>query len=195
MHTWSWAALHFSPVFLALHCTPHKPAGHSAPQCPNPADTISVAGITASGKTVQGGNTLAIRTPRAGAPTVASATPTSVTQAIVLLTPPTNGQTVSLYIVNVCLKAQPSSCVSNNSTNIQLAFTGLTAGASYLVSATAKIGNKLVPASNALPLAMPARNAPILLTAAATGALAGAATATAPGGTTFSKVGQGEVIV
>ena len=189
--TLSWAALALACNALCAAPRASLPATLLLTLSPNPADTVSVAGVTASGKTVQGANTLAIRTSLPGAPTVAVATPTSATQATVLLTPPTNGQTVSLYIVNVCLEAQPSSCVSGDSVNTQLAFTGLTAGASYLVSATAKIGNTLVPASNTLPLTMPARNAPVLLTAAATGALTGAATAASPDTTTFSKVRQG----
>ncbi|KAI7845333.1 hypothetical protein COHA_001174 [Chlorella ohadii] len=149
--------------------------------------TVSVVGITRSGKRVPGANTLAMRTPQEGAPTVAAATATSTTQAIVRLTPPTNGQAVSLYIVSLCLKTQPTNCVRQNSTSIQLSFTGLTAGANYIVNATAKIGSTTVPASNTLPLAMPQRGAPILLTATATTALTGAATAAAPNGVTFSK--------
>ena len=147
-----------------------------------------MVGITRSGKRVPGANTLAMRTPQEGAPTVAAATATSATQATVRLTPPTNGQVVSLYIVSVCLKTQPTSCVRQNSTSIQLSFTGLTAGANYIVSATAKIGSTTVPASNTLPLAMPQRGAPILLTAAPATALTGTATAAAPNGVTFSKV-------
>ncbi len=161
------------------------PPHRNRPVC---ADTVSVVGITRSGKRVPGANTLAMRTPQEGAPTVAAATATSATQAIVRLTPPTNGQTVSLYIVSLCLKMQPTSCVRQNSPSIQLSFTGLTAGANYIVSATAKIGSTTVPASNTLPLAMPQRGAPILLTAVATTALTGAATAVAPSGVTFSKV-------
>ncbi|PRW44907.1 fibronectin isoform X1 [Chlorella sorokiniana] len=149
--------------------------------------TISVVGITRAGKRVQGANTLAIKTPQEGAPTVAAATATSATTATVRLNPPTNGQTVSQYIVALCLKAQPTTCVKQSSVSIQLYFTGLTPGALYVVSATAKIGSTTVPASNKLPLAMPQRGAPILLTAVPTTALTGAATAVAPNGASFSK--------
>lgn len=152
-----------------------------------------MVGITRSGKRVPGANTQAIRTPREGAPTVAAATATSSTRATVRLTPPTNGQTVSLYTVSLCLKAQPTRCKQQNSTSIQLYFTGLAAGAQYLVSATAKIGSTTVPASNTLPLAMPQQGAPILLTAAATTALTGTATAAAPSNANFGKVGTGRV--
>ncbi len=160
------------------------------PNHPPCADTVSVVGITASGQRVPGANKLAMRTPQEGAPTVAVATATSATQATVRLTPPTNGQVPSLYFVSLCLKAQPTNCVKQNSTSIQLSFTGLTAGANYIASATAKIGSTVVPASNTLPLAMPQRGAPILLTAVATTALTGAATAAAPNGVTFSKVSR-----
>lgn len=156
---------------------------------PNPADTISVVGITSAGQRVKGASTLAISTPSTGAPTVAAATATSATQATVRLTPPTSGQQPSLYIVSLCLQAKPTSCVRQNSSSIQLAFTGLAPGARYVASATAKIGSTTSPASNTQPLTMPQRGAPVLLTAAATSAAAGATTAAAPGGTTFSKVG------
>ncbi|PRW20326.1 heat shock 90C isoform B [Chlorella sorokiniana] len=149
--------------------------------------TISVVGTTAAGKQVPGANTLPIRTPKAGAPTVAAATPTGATQAAVRLTPPTNGQKVSLYIVKLCLQAQPTKFVQKSSTSIQMAFSGLTAGATYAVSATAKIGSTVVPASNTLPLVMPAPGAPILPTALATGARTGAATAAPPGSASISK--------
>lgn len=156
----------------------------------NPADTISVVGITASGKSVPAGKGVSFTTPQAGAPTVVAATPTAATKATVLLSPPTGGTKPSLYIITLCLQARPNHCVSQNSTSPQLSVTGLTAGAAYLVTATAKVGSKVLPSSNTLVLAMPAKGAPILLTAAATGGLTGAATAAAPGGTTFSKVGR-----
>ncbi len=130
------------------HAPPTTCKASSAPPRPNNpsyADTVSVVGITRSGKRVPGANTLAMRTPQEGAPTVAAATATSATQATVRLTPPTASQAVSLYIVSLCLKAQPTSCVRQNSTSIQLSFTGLTAGANYIVSTTAKIGSTTVP--------------------------------------------------
>lgn len=145
-------------------------------------------GITRSGKKVPGANMLAIRTPQDGAPTVAAAAPTSASQATVRLTPPTNSRAVSLYMVALCLKAQPTSCVRQNSTSIQLSLSGLAPGANYVVSATALISGRVVPASNTMPLVMPQRGTPVLLTAVATSALTGAATAAVPNGGAFSQV-------
>lgn len=147
-----------------------------------------MTGTTASGRQVAGAKPWVIRTPKAGATTVADATATSPTTATVLLTPPTNGQAVSLYLAAVCLKSQPTSCKRQNSTSIEFGFKSLTPGAKYEVSATAWIGGKLVPASNSLPLTMPAQGAPTLLAADATGSASGEASAAAPSGTTFERV-------
>lgn len=164
---------------------PHHHCLHNAP-C---ADTISVVGTTRSGKRAAGASTLTLTTPREGAPTVADAIPITSTQAIVRLSPPTNGQPVSLYITAVCLQSQPTNCKRLSRPSIQFSFSALTPGASYVVSATAKVGNTTVPASNTLPLVMPQRGAPVLLSAAATSAVTGSATAAPPPGTTFGKVG------
>ena len=169
----------------SAHASPHLHQFSPYSPC---ADTISVVGITLSGKKVPGANKLAIRTPQDGAPTVAAATPTSATQATVRLTPPTNNRAVSLYMVSLCLKAQPTSCVRQNSTSIQLSLSRLAPGANYVVSATALIGGKVVTASNTMPLVMLQRGAPVLLTAVATSALTGAATAAVPNGGAFSQV-------
>ena len=156
------------------------------------ADTIRVIGITSSGRQVGCSNSLVIRTPKAGAPTVADAIATSPTTATILLTPPRTQ--VSVYLVSICSKAAPTNCIQQNSTSIQLSFVGLAAGAEFSVSATALIGGKLVPASNSLPLTMPAQGAPTLLAADATGSGSGEATAAAPSGTAFDRVRQGVCI-
>lgn len=147
-----------------------------------------MVGITAAGKEVPGGNTLAIKTPQEGAPTIAAANPTGPTTATVRLTPPTNNQAVSEYRIAACLKRAPASCVRQKSKSIQISLAGLEAGAAYTVTAQALVGGSPVPASNALPLVMPAQGAPVLLSAAATSAKTGAATAAAPAGTAFSQV-------
>lgn len=170
-------------------CHTHQP--RPLPQPLPPADTIGVVGVTAAGKEVPGANTLALRTPRLGAPTIAAADATGPTTALVRLTPPTTSQNVSLYMVRVCLKAAPTSCVARNSTSILVPFSGLTAGSSNLVSATALIGGTVVPASNSLPLLMPGPGSPVLLTAEAASAFSGTATAAAPKGVTFARVGRG----
>ena len=150
-----------------------------------------MVGITSSGKQVKSANTLAIRTPKLGAPTVASADPTGPTTALVRLTPPTTGQPPSLYIVRVCLKAVPTSCATRNSSSILCPLAGLAAGSDNVVSATAVIAGRLVPASNSLPLRMPTRGAPTLLSAEATTSTTGAATASVPSGATFARVRGG----
>ncbi len=150
-----------------------------------------MVGITRAGKEVPGDNALSIRMPQAGAPTIAAASATGPTTATVRLNPPTSSQAVSVYMVAACLGQTPTACVRKNSTSIQLSLTGLTASGQYVVSARALIGGREVPASNSLPLAMPAHGAPVLLTVVATSALAAAATAAAPSGATFSQVGWG----
>ena len=100
-----------------------------------------------------------------------------------------NGATVSLYVVSVCLLSQPSNCKRLNGANVQFTVSALTPGASYVVSAIALVGSTTVPASNTLPLVMPRSGAPILLTAAATSAVTGSATAAKPNSASFGKVG------
>lgn len=152
------------------------------------ADTITAVGITLSGDTVPSGNSITIRTPQAGAPTLASALPSSPDTAVVRINPPGNSQAASQYTVSICLKSAPTNCIRKNSQYIQITVPGLTPGASYIVTATGRVNNKPVPSSNSLPLVMPARGAPVLLTAGASSARTGAATAAAPNGVTFSQV-------
>jgi hypothetical protein len=154
---------------------------------PDTSYTIRVVGVSSSGQEAASSNSLVIRTGRLGAPTVAAASPTGPTTALVRLSPPTSGAAVTRYTVSVCLKATPSKCVAANGTSTQVLVAGLAAGAQYTVTATAVVGGSLVPASNSLPLAMPAAGAPILLTATATSAVTGAATAAAPNGAIFSQ--------
>ncbi len=167
-------------------CKPSSSTGFSPP-----TDTIRVVGVTRSGKEVPGANALSIRTPKAGAPTIAAANPTGPTTATVRLNSPAKSQAASLYMVAACLAQAPTACARKNSTSLQFSLTGLTPAGKYLVTATALVGGKVVPASNSLPLTMPAQGSPALLTAVATSALTGAATAVAPSGTTFSQVGWG----
>lgn len=155
------------------------------------ADTIRVTGITSAGQEAAGSNSLVVRTGRLGAPTLAAASPTGPTTALVYISPPTRGTAVTRFMVSACLKAAPSSCVAANGTSSQVAVAGLAAGASYTVLATAVVGSSLVPASNSLSLTMAPAGAPTLLTATATSAVTGAATAAAPNGVTFKQVGPG----
>lgn len=59
----------------------------------------------------------------------------------------------------------------------------------YTVSATATmVGGAVVPASNNVPLQMPASNAPTLITAVPTGPTGGASTAAPPPGVNYQAV-------
>ena len=123
-------------------------------------------------------------------PIIAIADPTSPTAANILLNPPTTGGPVTSYEVKLC-PAPPASgaCVSRSCPTISCPVTGLTPGASYIVSAEAIVGGTRVPASNTLLLVMPENNTPTLISATATGSTTGAATAAAPPGVTYTQVG------
>ncbi|PRW45179.1 lactation elevated 1 [Chlorella sorokiniana] len=149
--------------------------------------TIRAVGITRTGEEVPSGNSITITTPQSGAPTLASADPNSPNTAVVRIAPPSNTQANAVYTVIICLKSNPTNCIRKSSQYIQITVPGLTPGAAYVVSASAKVSNKPVPSSNSLPLVMPARGAPVLLTAAASSARTGAATAAPPNGVTFSQ--------
>lgn len=184
----SVAASHSLHAAWHFGCPPA--ASHPAPSSRHVccADTISVVGITSSKKEVRGANTLTIRTPQAGAPVIAAAIPTGPTTALIRLNPPTDKQAANLYTISVCLKDAPKSCVTKDCTSIECAVSGLKAGSENVVRATAVIGIKQQRTSNSLPLRMPAADAPTLLTAEATGAFSGAATAAPPKGATFTRV-------
>lgn len=137
---------------------------------------------------------MVITTPQAGAPTLAAAEPSSPDTVVVRINPPPNSIGMT-YTVSICLKSQPTNCVRRSSPYIQVTVPGLSPGASYVVTATGRINSKPVPSSNSLPLLMPARGAPVLLTAAASSARGGSATAAPPNSVTFSKVGlQGALV-
>ena len=75
--------------------------------------------------------------------------------------------------------------------SILCAVDGLAAGSDNVVTATARINGVWVPASNSLPLALPPLGAPILLTAEASTALSGEATASAPNGAAYTQARPG----
>jgi hypothetical protein len=99
-------------------------------------------------------------------------------------------EAVKQYLVKLC--PQPSggaACVTATCATISCAVGGLTAGATYRVSAVAVLlDGRRVPASNALPLVMPSPGLPVLMSAEATGPDTGEATAKPPAGTTFVQV-------
>ncbi|KAL4448135.1 hypothetical protein ABPG75_005354 [Micractinium tetrahymenae] len=153
---------------------------------PNTKYEVSVVGITPDGKQVPAPNKLSFTTPRAGAPVIAAATPTSPTTATILLNPPATGGPVDKYIVKLCLQPAGAPCVSNTCPTITCPFTNLSPGAEYRVSAVAVVGGKTIPASNTLPLAMPAPGAITLTSAVDTGSTTGHATAAPPAGVTIT---------
>lgn len=112
---------------------------------------------------------------------IVSATPASPTTANVLLGPLRGGKPSS-YSVRVCLDSAPTKCKSRTCTSVDCGpFTQLTPGAKYTVSANATLtSGGVVPAANNLPLAMPARTAPVLLAASPAGLTRGSALAAHP---------------
>jgi hypothetical protein len=112
---------------------------------------------------------------------LAEATPTSPTTANVLVNAPITGTPVS-YTVKVCLDSAPTNCKTLTCPTINCGpFQGLTPGASYTVSGACTLTDgTVVPASNTLPLVMPAASAPTLLTADPAGPDSGTAIALPP---------------
>jgi len=97
---------------------------------------------------------------------------------------------VEKYIVKLCLQPAGTSCITQECPTITCPVEGLTPGATYEVSAVAVLADgTTVPASNTLPLKMPAPGAITLVEAYDTSSTTGSALAVPPANTTITKVG------
>jgi len=105
-----------------------------------------------------------------------------------VLNPPTTGEDVDKYIVKLCLQPAGTPCVTEECTAINCRFDGLTAGATYKVSAVAVVKNTTIPASNTLPLEMPKPGAITLVSALTTSSTTGKALAVPPAGFDIKQV-------
>jgi len=107
-----------------------------------------------------------------------------------VLNPPANvkPQDVEKYIVKLCLEPTLSPCITKECPTITCPVEGLTPGATYEVSAVAVINGTTVPASNTLPLVMPAPGAVTLVDTYDTGSTTGFAVARPPPNETITKV-------
>ena len=128
--------------------------------------------------------------PACRAPVIVSAQPTSPTTAAILLNPPAAGGPVTSYEVKLCPSAPATGpCITKSCPTASCSVTGLTPGATYIVSAAAVVGGVRVPASNTLPLTMPAADRPTLISAVDTSATTANTTAAPPRGATYTQVG------
>jgi len=97
---------------------------------------------------------------------------------------------VEKYIVKLCVQPAGVPCVTQECPAIECPFKNLTPGATYEVSAVAVLADgTTVPASNTLPLKMPAPGAITLVEAYDTSSTTGSALAVPPANTTITKVG------
>lgn len=123
-------------------------------------------------------------------PVIASKEPTSPTTAAILLNPPASGGVVTSYEVKLCPSAPSTGpCLTKSCPTASCSVTGLTPDTTYRVSAAAVVGGIRVPASNTLPLTMPAADSPTLTSAVDTSARTATTTAAAPPGATYTQVG------
>lgn len=130
------------------------------------------------------------------APSITVATPTTPTTATVTLNAPADGAVAS-YSVTACpvgTTAPSPGCRTATCETITCTFGGassLTAGQSYGLTATATMASparEVRPASNSVPLDMPAATAPMLVAAQATGPSSAGAQAKPPPNARFLAV-------
>jgi len=93
-----------------------------------------------------------------------------------------------MYNVTLCQQPSGTSCKTEQCHTINCLFEGLTAGATYRVSAIAVVNGATVPASNTLPLVMPKPGAITLVSALTTSSTTGKALAVPPAGVDIEEV-------
>jgi hypothetical protein len=147
---------------------------------PSTTYIVSVVGVQADGQAVAASNTLPMTTPAAATPSIPAADPTSQTSATIVLNAPP-GITASYFLLKLC--PQPSgTCLDRTCPDIICNVQSLKAGSRYTVSAQAVVGGKPIPASNTMPLQMPAPGAPTLVDAQDRSSTRGFALAAPPEG-------------